>query len=109
MKKTIRLAACVLLLCVCAALYVQENVGDVVEAQTIDFTEKVESDFGKDGTGNSAKKAESDFGKAEFTEADFRHGAIAAGEVFSFNIFVTTFNRIVTRSEFADISLATMG
>ena len=108
MKKNIRLSACVLLLCVCTALYAQQNAGDVAETQAIDFTEKADSAFGKEGTGDGAEKAERDFEEAEFTKADFRHGAIAAGEVFSFNIFITTFNRVVTRSEFADISLSTM-
>ena len=109
MKKTIRLAACVLLLCVCTALYAQADGSEAAETRTIDFTEKDAPSFSEADEGDVGKKAERDFGKAEFTKADFRHGAIAAGEVFSFNIFITTFNRIITRSEFADISLATIG
>ena len=109
MKKTIRLAACVLLLCVCTVLYAQADGSAGAETRTIDFTEKDAPSFTESDEGDVGKKVERDFKKAEFTEADFRHGAIAAGEVFSFNIFITTFNRIITRSPFADISLETMG
>ena len=109
MKKTIRLAACVLLLCVCTVLYAQADGSAGAETRTIDFTEKDAPSFTEADEGDVGKKVERDFKKAEFTEADFRHGAIAAGEVFSFNIFITTFNRIITRSPFADISLETMG
>ena len=65
MKKNIRLSACVLLLCACTAVYAQQNAGDVAETQAIDFTEKADSAFGKEGTGDGAEKAERDFEEAE--------------------------------------------
>ena len=109
MKKTICLSACVILLCVSTALYAQADGSEAAETQAIDVTEKDAPSFTEADEGDVGKKGERNFGKAEFTKADFRHGAIAAGEVFSFNIFITTFNRIITQSPFADISLETMG
>ena len=117
MKKKAELSVCVLLLCLCTNLFAQGNGSDTTAFQSDNFIEKDASvftetdtgDVGKETAQNDAQKDESAFRKAEFTEADFRHGTIALGEVVLFNIFITTFNRVVTQSPFANISLETIG